>query len=128
MNPLIAVTAAVIIISLVLSPVNAGASDDWWKPFVLTTGICLGVGICIVLIAGGMDDLFGEGGLLEKEEDDTLSMVLAPQGEVAPFSIYSLSPVDLTKSADRHTGEGLNLVRCRRWHLELCAKGVEVRF
>ncbi len=128
MNPRIAVTAAVIIISLALGPVNAGASDDWWKPLAWTTGICLGIGICFVLIAGGMDDLFGEGGLLEKEEDDILSMALAPQGDAAPFSIYTISPDDLAKGMDRHTGEGLNLVRCPRWHLELCAEGVAVRF
>lgn len=115
MNSRIAVAAAVIIISLALGPVNAGASDDWWKPFVLTTGICLGVGICIVLIAGGMDDLFGEGGLIENGEDDILS-------------IYTFSPDDLTQSMDRRTGEGLRLIHNRRWHLELCAEGVEVRF
>jgi len=127
-KPLYSATAALTTISIILLPVTAGASDDWWKPFAWSAGICLGIGICIVLIAGGMEDLFGEEGIIERREDEVVSMAFAHPGDAALFSRYAFALDVRAESENMRAGDGFNLVGGRLWHLGICAEGIEVRF
>ena len=102
MNPRIGLVVMFLASALIMAPATAAAGVDWWKPYALSAGISLGVGLCIVLIAGGLEDIMGD-------DEDFLRYGTSPEQLQVPMA-------------------GLELVGRRHWNLSVRADGLTVRF